>query len=173
MFHPRTLLLLFFLYTNAIYGQSISSYITASAGNVYSNGNHNLSFSVGEMSLVESFSNSNITLLHGFQQPLTSIITSINSVSIPGLSIIVFPNPSNGKITLSLKTPYSIDIYGNVFDICGRKTKNFTLHPNAGSNSFLFNWQLLPAGIYFFEIIIRNNSNNIERIVTQLFVNPY
>lgn len=168
----KTILILSFLFATNINGQSISSYIIASSGNTYLNGNQYISFTTGEMSMIQSFSNSNYTLLHGFQQPLSNLVTSINSVSIPGLNIIIFPNPSNGQITLSLKTPYSLDIHGNVFGISGRKVTSFRLHPNVGSNSFSFNWQFLQAGIYFLEINIKNNGINIDRIATKLFVNP-
>lgn len=152
-------------------GQSLSPFVIAATGNFYSNTQGSLSFTVGEMTLVNNFNTSSIILLQGFQQPLPNIITSLNSVGIPGVNINFCPNPSNGLITLALKSPFILDVRLNVFDILGRQVKSDLLRQISGTQFFNYNWQNLQSGLYLVELVITSpNYTRSERLSTQILI---
>ncbi len=61
----------------AITAQSVSPEVTTSAGDYYYNGNISLSWSLGEIA-TETYSNGNVILTQGFQQPVSVTIQGIN-----------------------------------------------------------------------------------------------
>ena len=83
-------LILSLLFGLIVSAQSISPQVVASSGGEGSSGNASLSWTVGQIA-TETFSNGNVTLTQGFQQPISVAITGIN------LSTIVFlEGPFNG-----------------------------------------------------------------------------
>ena len=86
-----------------IHAQSLSPTVVSSSGGFYANSAGQLSFTVGEMTMVTTFFQTNNILTQGFQQPF-DFGTAIPEPTKDGFAFGVFPNPSTGNIHLVLNT---------------------------------------------------------------------
>ncbi len=68
----------------------------------FSNSTYSLSWTLGEC-VTETFTASGNTLTQGFQQSLY-VVTSINQLTIEGISVKAYPNPVSDLINISVKT---------------------------------------------------------------------
>lgn len=80
-------------------------------------------------------------------------------------SFIIYPNPTNGDITLVQKSENLVDLVNvEIFNINGAKVMNSTL---IGEKQHVFNTSSLPSGIYFVKIVAGNQVENIKLIKTR------
>ena len=118
-------------------------------GSFYSSSNLSVSYTVGEMTAVETFISPTLIITQGFQQPSVTV-TGIENVSGQGLEASVFPNPvSDDKVFLSFQTPMSFKASIDVYDVAGRRV--YVKEMANGSGSYLEEIKLsgLENGIYF------------------------
>jgi hypothetical protein len=99
--------------TNA---QQISPNIINNSGQHFSNGNAQLTFSIGEPSITR-VSNGTNTITQGFLQG-KKIGSSIDKKYLDKIEWDVYPNPSNGKITIASDFKQSFDVL--LIDAFGR-----------------------------------------------------
>ena len=92
--------------------QTLSPEVISTSGAFYVNSTGMLSQTVGELAMVQTFTNSTATLTQGFQQ-LFDTVTGINELE--NYHVVVFPNPANDL--LYIKVPpgeYSLVIYNSI-----------------------------------------------------------
>jgi len=76
------------------FGQSISSEVVATAGDLNESRGYSLSWTIGE-SVTETFQNDNYLITQGFQQSYFYQITEVaDSEIVKGYNISIFPNPA-------------------------------------------------------------------------------
>ena len=82
--------------------QTLSPTVISSSGGFYSAGNTTLSFTVAEMTMVQTFMQPNNMLTQGFQQPeLISDTTGVIESIKPSEEVLIYPNPTNGQFNVS------------------------------------------------------------------------
>jgi hypothetical protein len=118
----KKFLFLFFAVTVVIqtFGQNARLDVIASSGEFFSNSSNSLSWTLGEC-ISETFISSGNTLTQGFQQSLY-VVTSINQLTIEGISVKVYPNPVSDLINISVKTENNIQkpVLIELFDSQGK-----------------------------------------------------
>lgn len=142
---------------------SLSPIVISPAGNVFANGAIDLSFTVAEMTIVETYSSGNSVLNQGFQNGywMPTILTVEAAGSNP-LSITVFPNPCNESFSLAtngINDQLSLKLY----DPLGKLVINKMISPLVVSELTFPVKDLIP-GIY--SITLNNIKNNYNKIYT-------
>lgn len=151
-------------------GQSLTPLVIASSGNFYSNTHGSLSFTVGELAMVETFSANSYILTQGFQQPISNLVTAIIVPGLPDLHLKVFPNPGNGSVYLSVDVPYAVHISGSLYDGSGKEVFQLNDFRFTGSQRQLYNWRNHPNGIYLLKLVIRKVAGNKMEMITQKII---
>lgn len=73
----------------------------------------------------------------------------------------LFPNPSNGMITVSFDVESSNDVNIELFDIRGRKIKSSAFKVSGNTFSKALNYQSVAKGLYI--VKIKNGNNRISK----------
>ncbi|OQX78254.1 MAG: hypothetical protein B6D64_07150 [Bacteroidetes bacterium 4484_276] len=89
------------------------------------------------------------------------LITSINKYRIVKKPIKIFPNPFSSSTTLQTSTKFE-NLTLTILNSFGQEVKQFK---NIHGNSFTFNRENLPGGIYFLHLFQKNELNAIEKVV--------
>jgi hypothetical protein len=97
------------------------------------------------------------------------IPNSVNSVDGTSSAVQIYPNPSNGRVSIVLDKEWngSGDIYASVFDITGRMLlQEEIVKPASRSQEIKVDWQnRLPAGMY----VVQIKSENFQ-VVKKLWI---
>ena len=99
-----------FVGTNVLYGQSLERQVIGSSGGSFVNtsADRMLEWTLGEMSMVETFQSTSNYLTQGFHQPEVAIVGDIDSDFFEEL--VVFPNPASDV----LKIRYQLSAAGQL-----------------------------------------------------------
>ena len=154
-------------------GESTSPYVISPGGGFLTNGSFTLSNTVGEMTMIQTFSNGNNSLTQGFQQPSElDVPVSVPKFDEPYNVFEVFPNPSDGLFYFTLNSSMKITGTLNIYEIRGNVifTESF-IHPkDIGLHKL--NLQFMPTGIYLLEVICSNADGKIVvRKITKIIIN--
>jgi hypothetical protein len=148
---PLSMLLLIIFSMNTL-GQMTTPSVISTSGGFFSNGNGELSTTIGEMTMVQTFTDGNRFLTQGFQQQAPdSIHTAVNELNGTDLIVKVYPNPSNGIFNVAVISGKSFDVELKVFDILGIMTYEGKFLHSSGTESLTLNLEHLPDGIYLLE----------------------
>ena len=103
-----------------VFAQSGKHDVIASSGEFFSNSSSSISWTLGEC-VTETFTATGNTLTQGFQQS-GYLITSINELTIEGISVKAYPNPVSDFINISVKTENNIQkpVLIELFDSQGK-----------------------------------------------------
>ncbi len=129
-------LLLFCLSVLYVTGQSMSSYVIASAGESTEAGGINISWTLGEIAIETLKDNSEaIILTQGFQQGYFEI-TSIDGPKplSNNFNINIYPNPATEYIWVNLESDEINDAIVELYDLEGRLVYNNKFDINEGPN---------------------------------------
>lgn len=135
----------------SIQAQTLTPTVISSAGGFYSSSNAMLSFTVAEMTMVQTFSVTNNILTQGFQQPEDFVVGIIEPVKNSG-EFTTYPNPTSGLFTLSFLgiANGSCDI--KLYNLVGQIMLTKNISQNAGLNSVDFDISNMSQGIYLLEL---------------------
>jgi hypothetical protein len=98
------------------------------------------------------------------QGPATAPSLAARSLS-PVLS--VYPNPARGLITVSLGQKFNADYKFRLNNIIGREVRTISLRPEAADGGMALNLSDLPAGMYFYSLVLDNKVMSTHRLVLQ------
>jgi len=101
--------------------QSLTPQVIASTGGFSSNANGSLSYTVGEMTMVQTFSANNNILTQGFQQPNDIPLGLLDITQDDFGSFVVYPNPAVDNTFLAFQMPEAGRITISLFDMLGQK----------------------------------------------------
>src|SRR5437899_12474793 len=85
--------------------QSLSPTVIASTGGFSSNANGSLSYTVGEMTMVQTFSANGNILTQGFQQPNENVTGLLDITKDDFGSFVVYPNPAVDNVFFGFQLP--------------------------------------------------------------------
>lgn len=83
----------------------------------------------------------------------------------PALS--VYPNPARGLVTVSLGQKFNADYKLRLNNIIGREVRTISLRPEAAYGGMALNLSDLPAGMYFYSLVLDNKVMSTHRLVLQ------
>ncbi len=101
--------------------QMLTPTTIASTGGFSSNANGSLSYTVGEMTMVQTFTASGNILTQGFQQPNDNITGLIDFTQDEFGSFVLYPNPAVDNIWFGLQLPESGRVIISLYDVLGQK----------------------------------------------------
>jgi hypothetical protein len=148
-----------------IQGQMLTPFVTAAAGDFFTNANANasLSFTVGEMAMVETFYNasSGVFLTQGFQQPVQAL-TGIDDQEY-AFEFVVFPNPASSVLNFRYTLQYPGAVKMHWTDMRGVEVlKNYDEHYTGGQVEDAFDLGGISQGMYFLHVSYDVPGKNIH-----------
>lgn len=155
--------LLFLFPVTSAWGQSLSPWVIAAAGDYYVNtsANASLSFTVAELTLVETFQNQGNFLTQGFQQP------EINLVGVEEEDLfyefVVFPNPASADLHFRYRLRQPGQVEMRLVNMNGVPVlPTYRDRYGAGLTEDYFDVRGLAQGLYFLEVHYRSNNGRID-----------
>lgn len=149
-----------FIFSNQVIAQTLSPNVISSSGGFIANGTAMLSSTVGEMTMVETFSNAGIILTQGFQQPDDFGVSAEDIEPVNGL-ISLGPNPTHGSVNLIFNSSDALILKINVFDIRGRIIYKSEIEKQANNNFVQVNSSTLACGEYILDCNISGQAINL------------
>jgi hypothetical protein len=147
------------IFVNVIQAQSIAPQSVNSAGVKMSQSNGSLSFTVGELVVLQQIDANGNSLGGGFTNSST-ISTTVLSVQEPDasiLQIVVFPNPTSDLVQIQIMEANIEELELELGDLSGKILYNGRyrlMNQNIGINTADY-----PAGVYF--LTLKENNGNI------------
>ncbi|HNU77283.1 MAG: T9SS type A sorting domain-containing protein [Prolixibacteraceae bacterium] len=123
-----------------------SQEVVSSAGGSWSGTNIQLSWTVGE-SVIETFSGGTNILTQGFHQSKL-IVTAIEPLLYPGLTLTVFPNPVSSKLILEVTGHDLSGLSFSLFDFQGKLVRSQPLDALPG----LIDMESYVSGTYLLKL---------------------
>ncbi len=142
-------LLAFVLCCAGIKAQSLSPQVIASTGGFSSNANGSLSYTVGEMTMVQTFSANGNILTQGFQQPNDNITGLIDLSQEAFGSFVVYPNPAVDNLWFGFQFPEEGKADVVLYDAIGQKVAD-VMHTSYDNGKIVeqLNVSTYAAGVY-------------------------
>lgn len=132
--------------------QIIAPEVISPGGDFFTATTFTNSYTVGEISIIETYTGSNFILTQGFQQPDSIFLTS-NPISFASnLVFQLYPNPAGEQVNLFVKTDYSGEFEIQMLDILSQQMILRKIVCIKGVNTFSFDISSLANGIYFMNI---------------------
>ncbi|MFO7657858.1 MAG: T9SS type A sorting domain-containing protein [Bacteroidales bacterium] len=136
---------LFLLLVSSL-GLSAQEAITAAGGSCSGSGGTSC-FSLGQIAC-NTLSGSGFTLLQGVQQPYQVDVSNSEGVSGISKSITVFPNPTGGKLFLTIEGTLPAGLFCRLYDLQG----NLLFQKPLNENLCTVEMEMLPSATYLVEI---------------------
>jgi hypothetical protein len=143
-----TAVVLVFGFTN-MQAQSLSPQVIASTGGYSSNANGSLSYTVGEMTMVQTFSANGNILTQGFQQPNDNVTGLIDLTQDEFGSLVVYPNPAVDNMWFGFQLPEEGKVQIALYDVLGQKVSDlYNANYDNGKIVEQVNVSTYAAGVY-------------------------
>jgi len=136
--------------------QTLSPMVIASSGGFYSNSSGMLSFTVAEMTMVQTFTSTGNILTQGFQQPEDYTVGIVETPVVSG-DILIYPNPTNGSFVLSFSNNYNSETSIRLYNLAGQIVLEKQVSPSAGLNTIKFDISSYSQGMYILELATTNS----------------
>lgn len=151
--------------------QSLSPTVIASSGAYVENQNVSLSYTVGEMTMVETFSANGNILTQGFQQPEDALVGIIELSKGEFGSFAVYPNPAVDHLWYGFTLPQSGKVNISLFNELGQKIGDLYNSNYASENKIVqpMSVSTLSAGIYFMTMTFTSDADNQTHVSTEKF----
>jgi hypothetical protein len=148
--------------------QMLTPTVIASTGGFSSNANGSLSYTVGEMTMVQTFSASGNILTQGFQQP-NSLPTGLIELSQEDFgSFVVYPNPAVDAAFFGFQFPEQGKVSVILYNTLGQKLSDvFNTNYSTGNAIQTLNTSLLASGMYFLTLNFVSDLNGKEKTMSR------
>jgi len=139
--------------------QSLSPTVVSSSGGFYSSSNAMLSFTVAEMTMVQTFTSTSTgdILTQGFQQPELNSV-GIDEHELAAGDIIAYPNPTSGAFSLQYNANDDAERDIIIYNSIGQIVLQKTYHQISGLNKIDFNLSQFTQGMYMVELNMKSTS---------------
>ena len=110
--------------TGGLNAQMLTPTVISSTGGYSSNANGSLSYTVGEMTMVQTFSANGHILTQGFQQPNDNVTGLIDLTQDEFGSFVVYPNPAVDNMWFGFQLPEAGKVQISLYDVIGQKVSD-------------------------------------------------
>jgi hypothetical protein len=135
--------------------QMLSPVVLSSSGGFAISSNVMLSYTIAEMTMVQTAISSGNILTQGFQQPEGHFVSIPESPVIPG-KLFIYPNPTNGNFTINYLSNERNETTIKLYDFTGQLVLTKNIPPVNGITSVNFDISSLSQGIYILSIPLVN-----------------
>ena len=139
-----------------IQAQTLSPTVVSSSGGYFTTAGGSLSFTVAEMTMVQTFTTSGNILTQGFQQPEDLNVSIAETPSLTG-EVLIYPNPTNGNFTLSYLSNETSVTTIKLYNLVGQVVLTKSVAQVNGLNTVDFDISSFSQGIYMLELTLLNN----------------
>ena len=130
--------------------QSLSPQVISSTGGFSTSGNGSLSYTVGEMTMVQTFSAGGNILTQGFQQPNDFTVGLLDVTKDDFGSFVVYPNPAVDNLSYGFAFPESGKVEIAVYNNAGQRMADvYNANYVDGKTIEVLNVSNYAAGLYF------------------------
>jgi hypothetical protein len=152
------------------FGQSLSPTVISSSGAFYSNGSAMLSTTIGEMTMVETFSTAGNFLTQGFQQPEDFNVGIAEPK--PGINeILVYPNPASDILNLQTNFHAAGSYLATISNVIGQTVSNSVSGKTRGMPmNHAINIKQLVNGIYFIKVDFTSDTQQKKSFTQKITV---
>jgi hypothetical protein len=147
------------LLCNSLKTQTLSPVAISAGGGYYSAGGNSLSFTLAEMTMVQTFVQPSNILTQGFQQP-EQLTTAIAEIEKADGDVVVYPNPSNGQFNISYNALTSGDLHLNIYNMVGQIVYTQSYDRAFGPNIITIDIGQFDQGIYLLDLRITDSNGN-------------
>ena len=140
-----------------LHSQTLLPTVVSSAGGYFTTASASLSFTVAEMTMVQTFTTAGNILTQGFQQPEDLNVSIAETPTLTG-GILVYPNPTNGYFTLSYMSNENAETTICMYNLVGQIIFSKSLFQVKGLNTVNFDISSFSQGIYMLELTLKNGS---------------
>jgi plastocyanin len=84
-----------------------------------------------------------------------------------GAMLSVYPNPSKGMVIVTVNQKAGPEYKLRLSNILGREIRTFALRPEAANTGMPLNLSDLPAGMYFYSLVVNDKVVSTKRFVLQ------
>jgi hypothetical protein len=152
--HWKFLFLPLLLCSLQLPAQMLTPFVTAAAGDYFFNTQANaaLSFTIGEMTMVETYpSNNGFMLTQGFQQPVQQLV-AIQDQDF-AFEFVVFPNPASDRLNFRYDLQYAGLVQMHWTDMRGVEVLNhYQDRYSGGQVEDYFDLNGIASGMYFLHV---------------------
>jgi hypothetical protein len=154
--------LLLFAGVYNIHAQSVApSAINASGGTAIIGANE-FDWSVGEMTMVSTFTGTGIIVTQGVLQPAETSINAVNNqVLLKKLQ--VYPNPATSIVNLQYFSPGEGTMTYRLMDVTGKIIANRSVQVKQGTNTEQINVAGLACATYLLEVSVNTGTEKTEK----------
>jgi hypothetical protein len=157
------------LYPLLSIAQTLTPTVVASSGGCATSASGSLSFTVGEMTMVETFQSASNFLTQGFQQP-EDLFVSIPEISLVSGEFVIFPNPNSGSFSLQYAGEDQSQKVISIYNSLGQLVKTQVVQQVIGENKFDFDMNTFAQGMYVIQLMLRNTSGNLIPVIGKLSI---
>jgi len=79
----------------------------------------------------------------------------------------VYPNPSRGQVSLQLAAPSGQDYKFRLNNVLGREVRLLALRPELAAEGLPLDISNLPAGLYFYSLLVNDKVVSTNRLTLQ------
>ena len=164
------LLSFFGLISSWLGAQMLTPTVISTTGGFSSNANGSLSYTVGEMTMVETFSANGNILTQGFQQPTDKVTGILDFVHDAFGSFVVYPNPAVDNFWFGLQLPESGKVTVGLFDVLGQKLRDvYNSDYQGGKIVQETNVSEFAAGVYLLTMTFTSDKDGKDHVITKKF----
>lgn len=159
------------LFGFSVSAQMLTPTVISSTGGFSSNANGSLSYTVGEMTMVETFTANGNILTQGFQQPTDKVTGLIDFTQDAFGSFVIYPNPAVDNFWFGLQLPEAGKISVAMFDVLGQKVLDVYNNSDYVSGKIVHQTKVsdFAAGIYFLTMTFTSDMDGKDHVTTKKF----
>jgi Secretion system C-terminal sorting domain len=150
-------------WSNAGRAQGVSPSTINSAGGGAPIGSYEFDWSVGEMTMVSTFSQPSVVVTQGLLQPYDGP-TKVVKTTIPATQLQVFPNPATSVVNVQYTAQDQGTLAYRLLDMNGKIIKTHVTDTRQGTTTEQINVSTLAAATYMLEVIVNGSATSTFKI---------
>jgi hypothetical protein len=143
------------------YAQSIGPSTLNAGGGTATIGGNSYDWSVGEMTLVSTFSSGGIIVTQGVLQPKDGPV-GIDNIALQN-HLHVWPNPATSVVNMEYTAVGSQSLTYHLTDVNGKLLRSNTINTSKWKNTEQIDIASLPSASYMLEVTIHTAGNAVEK----------
>ena len=149
---------------NGISAQSVGPATINATGGTRIIGSNEFDWSIGEMTLVSTFSNPSIIVTQGVLQPEGLTNSGVANNAAISNQLKVFPNPASSVLNFRYTSQLPGTLDYRLLDMTGKASISRTMNIVQGINEEQIDLTHLACATYFLEITVTSGSGAVENI---------
>jgi hypothetical protein len=150
--------------------QTVAPNVLAATGGYSTLPSGSISYTVGEMTMVQTFTAGSNVLTQGFQQPTDFNVGILDLSQDEFGSFVIYPNPAVDAAWFAFQFPEQGEINVVLYNSLGQKLANiFHTGYSAGKEVEQLNASALASGMYYLTLNFVSSANGTEHTISKKF----